>query len=55
MKLSRCAPLDFRFYLQGYHLLLRDLQAPEVWEDILDWINNENNRVPDLHDDGACK
>ncbi len=26
-------------YAQGYHMLLRDLQAPVVWKDILHWIN----------------
>ncbi len=43
-------PLDFHFYSQGYHLLLRDLQAHEVWQDIIDWINKEKNKVSDLHD-----
>ena len=25
-------------YDQGYHMLLRDLDAPLVWQDTLDWI-----------------
>jgi len=25
-------------YDQGYHMLLRDLEGPRVWQDVLDWI-----------------
>lgn len=28
-------------YPNGYHMLLRDLQAQLVWDDILGWINND--------------
>jgi alpha-beta hydrolase superfamily lysophospholipase len=27
-----------RRYDRGYHMLLRDLEGPKVWQDILDWI-----------------
>ena len=29
-------------YPHGYHMLLRDLQAPMVWKDIVDWIDTGN-------------
>jgi acylglycerol lipase len=34
------------FYQQGYHMLLRDLQAHIPWEDILVWINLDSNQLP---------
>lgn len=34
------------FYRQGYHMLLRDLQAAIPWEDILAWINLGVNQLP---------
>ncbi len=34
------------FYPNGYHLLLRDLQAETVWRDILAWINGQNVATP---------
>lgn len=37
-------PATTLFYPNGYHLLLRDLQAPKVWSDINNWI-----RVPLAH------
>jgi alpha-beta hydrolase superfamily lysophospholipase len=34
------------FYPNGYHMLLRDLQAETVWKDILAWIASENETLP---------
>lgn len=34
------------FYQQGYHMLLRDLQASIAWEDILAWINLDAKKLP---------
>jgi alpha-beta hydrolase superfamily lysophospholipase len=34
------------FYKQGYHLLLRDLQAPRLWQDIAAWIENPARGLP---------
>lgn len=31
-------PTTTLFYPNGYHLLLRDLQAPKVWADIVTWV-----------------
>ena len=31
-------PHRFAFYGQGYHMLLRDLQAATVWRDVLAWV-----------------
>ncbi|MFP4002675.1 MAG: lysophospholipase [Alphaproteobacteria bacterium] len=35
-----CAPLKVAIYPDGYHLLLRDLQAETVWRDVAAWIGN---------------
>ncbi|MFZ2169209.1 MAG: lysophospholipase [Methylococcaceae bacterium] len=34
------------FYQQGYHMLLRDLQAPIALKDIAAWINNSHDKLP---------
>ena len=34
------------FYRDGYHMLLRDLQASVLWEDINTWINSPQNSLP---------
>ncbi len=34
------------FYQQGYHMLLRDLQAHILWQDILVWINQDTKQLP---------
>lgn len=34
------APLQVIRYPEGYHMLLRDLQGPKVWADVLAWIGN---------------
>jgi alpha-beta hydrolase superfamily lysophospholipase len=34
------------FYQQGYHMLLRDLQAPTAWKDIAAWIGNKPEKLP---------
>ncbi|MCK5828911.1 MAG: lysophospholipase [Methylococcales bacterium] len=34
------------FYENGYHMLLRDLQASIVWKDITAWINSDNTPLP---------
>lgn len=41
-------PTTTLFYANGYHLLLRDLQAPKVWADIDSWIRNTVVRSPPL-------
>ncbi len=33
-------------YRNGYHMLLRDLQAPTTWQDIDAWINNTPEQLP---------
>ncbi len=33
-------------YPDGYHMLLRDLQAETVWTDIAHWINDPNSPLP---------
>ena len=34
------------FYKNGYHMLLRDLQAPVLWQDILAWIQSPLAPLP---------
>jgi alpha-beta hydrolase superfamily lysophospholipase len=34
------------FYQNGYHMLLRDLQAETVWTDIAAWIKNKSTHLP---------
>ncbi|MDD2660636.1 MAG: lysophospholipase [Methylococcales bacterium] len=41
------------FYQQGYHMLLRDLQAPTAWKDIAEWINNKPEKLPSGADNRA--
>lgn len=43
-------PLEVHFYPQGYHLLLRDLQAHKVWKDIVVWIEQKNRKISDSSD-----
>jgi acylglycerol lipase len=41
-----CAPLRVAIYPEGYHLLLRDLQAVAVWRDVAAWITDANGHLP---------
>lgn len=41
------------FYQQGYHMLLRDLQGPKLWNDIVSWINKRSPKLPSGADDRA--
>ena len=34
------------FYQKGYHMLLRDLQAPVTWKDIAAWISSKPEKLP---------
>ena len=34
------------FYPNGYHMLLRDLQAETAWKDILAWVTSEKTTLP---------
>ena len=40
-------------YQHGYHMLLRDLQAPTVWKDIVAWINAGSEELPSGADNRA--
>jgi alpha-beta hydrolase superfamily lysophospholipase len=42
----RGADARVAIYEQGYHLLLRDLQAQKPWDDILAWIGNRDAPLP---------
>ena len=41
------------FYQKGYHMLLRDLQAPTAWKDIAAWISNKPEKLPSGADNRA--
>lgn len=50
--LARMPDAELRTYRDGYHMLLRDLQAEKVWADILTWViedenRRNNNKLPD--------
>jgi alpha-beta hydrolase superfamily lysophospholipase len=40
-------------YPHGYHMLLRDLQAPTAWKDIAAWINASPDKLPSGADNRA--
>jgi alpha-beta hydrolase superfamily lysophospholipase len=40
-------------YPQGYHMLLRDLQAPTAWKDIVAWIDASPDKLPSGADNRA--
>lgn len=42
-------------YSNGYHMLLRDLQAPLVWQDISSWMESPRGPLPSGADDYAAK
>lgn len=41
------------FYENGYHMLLRDLQAPTLWNDIAAWLNGPETALPSGADQRA--
>ena len=43
---SERAEKTIAFYPQGYHMLLRDLQAKKTWQDINAWIEAKRNGLP---------
>ena len=43
------------FYEKGYHMLLRDLQAPVVWNDIISWMRTYKSPLPSGADQRADK
>ena len=43
------------FYKEGYHMLLRDLQAPILWNDILAWVHSFDTPLPSGADDRATE
>jgi len=40
------AAIRLELYRNGYHMLLRDLQAEVVWRDIIVWIHHHRARLP---------
>ncbi len=47
--------LRFIFYRDGYHMLLRDLQADNVMNDILSWRNSPTAPVPSVQNGVATE
>jgi len=39
-------PQTIAIYADGYHMLLRDLEAPVVWRDIASWIEDRDAALP---------
>ncbi len=46
-------PQRLLVYKNGYHMLLRDLQAEVVWKDILFWINSPSEPFPSVREMAA--
>lgn len=42
-------------YADGYHMLLRDLEAPTVWRDIEAWLDDPSGPLPSGADAHACQ
>ena len=42
-------------YSDGYHMLLRDLQAITVWKDIVAWVNDRYTPLPSKADQSSLK
>ena len=45
----------FAFYANGYHMVLRDIQGAEVWNDINAWVRDRNNPLPSKADRYSLK
>jgi len=43
--------IRFQIYKNGYHMLLRDLQAEVVWRDIIAWIHDRKALLPSQQQD----
>jgi len=41
------------YYPKGWHMLLRDLQAPIVWDDVVAWLRNHDKPLPSGADKNA--
>lgn len=44
-RLPKSKKVQVRFYKNGYHLLLRDKQANQIWKEIADWVDKQNNTI----------
>ena len=51
--LPPAAPRTLAYYPQGFHMLLRDLEAPVVWKDVAAWIDNPEAPLPSGADRNA--
>lgn len=51
----QAADKTIAYYRHGYHMLLRDLQAPVIWEDIAHWILHAGTPLPSGADQYGCK
>ena len=40
-------------YPHGYHMLLRDLEAPTAWKDVVAWIDASPDKLPSGADNRA--
>jgi alpha-beta hydrolase superfamily lysophospholipase len=41
------------YYKDGWHMLLRDLDGPTVWADVVTWMENHNAPLPSAADEAA--
>ncbi len=53
--LPRGAALTVALYPKGYHMLLRDLEAESVWNDVLHWIEDPKGHLPSGADQAGAE
>ncbi|MDW7773624.1 MAG: alpha/beta hydrolase [Desulfobulbaceae bacterium] len=53
LKGSFSEPQRLLLYENGYHMLLRDLQAETVWQDIVCWLNSPAGAFPSVREKAA--
>lgn len=52
---SATAPVRQAIYAEGYHMLLRDLQAETVWRDVATWIADPSAPLPSGEERGETR
>lgn len=55
LKVTKSNPKHIAIYENGYHMLLRDLQAPVLWNDMHVWINSLSSSLPSGADKRALE
>ena len=51
---TKAVPFDFVLYPEGYHMLSRDLQAEQVFKDMIQWMQHQKIPTGTLDPDDFC-